>query len=391
MRILVLNPEYPPLCGASSRMNAELFEAFSTYPNITFDCITASATNAYQETRPFPNVTIYHLPVNRSSELLHTMRLHHFLQYVRVAIPFAKERLQQQHYDLIHAYSTLPAGFVAYVLKAHAPYFISLQGDEMTDHHSFTQSFPGRARPLRPLMRLIWKKASCVIANSEQLGHLARRVSPTLAVPVIPNGIDTNHFFPAAVEPFPQKRFTIVCVARNVAGKNIHLLLESIAALRNQYKHIHVEIVGDGKEHHELVRIAERFNLLDRVHFHGIVAYDALPEIYRNAHVFILPARNDGFSNTALEAMASGLPIILTDTGSGKHLVSGNGLLVSPNHSAELTQAIKQMVVNTQLRHAFRRASRANAMNYSWGVAAEHYKELYERIIKQQNVLSSSL
>lgn len=380
MRILFLNSEYPPLGGGAARANEELFRAFSHHTDIAFDCITSAIDDTADTTRPFPNVRLYRVPIGEKRDSLHHQTHQNLLLYLARAFTLSHQLRKQQPYDLVHAFFTVPAGFVAYTHRQHTPYIVSLRGSDVpgyNEQYKFIYAFG------KPIFTTVWKHAAAVIANSEQLAQLARYTMPRLAVPVITNGIDTQHFSPAYTEPSTKDGFRLLCVARLTERKNIHLLLQSLAALRNQYSTIQLDIVGDGSQSSELLQLTEHLRLTQRVRFLGVKHYDELPELYRTAHLFVLPSKNEGMSNTAMEAMASGLPLILTDTGGGKQLASGNGILIPSNNQVALTDAIKQLVCNEQLRHVFRRASRNKALQYNWKVSAQQYLDVYERVLKE--------
>ena len=118
----------------------------------------------------------------------------------------------------------------------------------------------------------------------------------------------------------------VLCVSRLIERKGIRFLIEAIGRLKNDP--VELILVGDGNQEEELKELAKGLGVSDRVVFKGYVNHDSIGEIYRNSDLFVLPSQNEGMSNALLEAMASGLPVIVTDTGGTSELLDGNGVVV---------------------------------------------------------------
>jgi glycosyltransferase involved in cell wall biosynthesis len=100
--------------------------------------------------------------------------------------------------------------------------------------------------------------------------------------------------------------------------------------------------------------------------------------------VFVLPSQNEGMSIALLEAMACGLPVVVTDTGGTSELVQQNvnGSVVPWSNIAELVNKLALLVGDQQLRQRMGNASRQTAMNFSWPAMARQYLELCVEIAK---------
>jgi glycosyltransferase involved in cell wall biosynthesis len=84
--------------------------------------------------------------------------------------------------------------------------------------------------------------------------------------------------------------------------------------------------------------------------FKGYVNHDSIGEIYRNSDLFVLPSQNEGMSNALLEAMASGLPVIVTDTGETSELLDGNGMVVPIGDSDAIAQGVRELMDDPEAR-----------------------------------------
>ena len=129
-----------------------------------------------------------------------------------------------------------------------------------------------------------------------------------------------------------------------------------------------------------LARLAGEFGVSLR--FLGNVAHEELPELYRAHDAFVLPSRNEGMSNTVLEAMASGLPVIVTDVGGTAELVEGNGVRVPVDDEAALRSAVAALRDDAGKRREMGQRSREIALEYSWERVAEEYLRLYREVAK---------
>lgn len=103
--------------------------------------------------------------------------------------------------------------------------------------------------------------------------------------------------------------------------------------------------------------------------------------MYRQADLFVLPAKNEGMPVAALEAMACGLPVIMTDVGGSDELIDGNGFVVPKGNPTALREAIGQYIRNPALLIKHGKRSREIAETMSWKTVAEQYLELYEKIL----------
>ena len=150
-------------------------------------------------------------------------------------------------------------------------------------------------------------------------------------------------------------------------------------------KHIRLIIVGEGDERHTLESIADSAGVSDRVEFRGLIPHEELPAIYREADIFCLPSLNEGMSNTMLEAIASGLPIVATITGGTEELVTNgrNGYFVQTSSSDDLADKLGILAADPVLRARMGEVSRAKAESMSWHAVASDYVDEYHRSISR--------
>ncbi|MGI6147925.1 MAG: glycosyltransferase family 4 protein [Limnochordia bacterium] len=146
-------------------------------------------------------------------------------------------------------------------------------------------------------------------------------------------------------------------VARLIAGKGINTALEAASLLTKIIPDLHIVIVGDGPERARLESYAAALGLGSSVHFLGW--REDVPALMAGWDVFILPSRSEGFSLSVLEAMASGLPVVVSDLACMREaVVSGKGgYLTRPGDAPELAAAILNVLRDN------RRASQMGKFN----------------------------
>ena len=173
----------------------------------------------------------------------------------------------------------------------------------------------------------------------------------------------------------------VLCVSRLIERKGIRFLIEAIGRLKNDP--VELILVGDGNQEEELKELAKGLGVSDRVVFKGYVNHDSIGEIYRNSDLFVLPSQNEGMSNALLEAMASGLPVIVTDTGGTSELLDGNGVVVPMGDSDAIAQGVRELMADPEARRRMGAKSREIAERMGWGAVSEAYLRLYKEYGKQ--------
>src|SRR5450759_158321 len=116
------------------------------------------------------------------------------------------------------------------------------------------------------------------------------------------------------------------------------------------------------------------------------MSHDSIADLYKNSDVFVLPSLNEGMSNALLEAMASGLPIIVTDTGGTAELVHGNGVIVPMGDSDAILEAISGLIYNPEERQQMSFNSRRIAEGMAWGAVGNEYIKAYEKVLSGEKL-----
>jgi len=381
MRILFFNYEYPPLGGGAGVATSYILKEFTKIPDLEVDLVTSSVSEHYQLEKIGENIKIHRLPIGKNKNNLHFQSQKDLLIYSWKAYFYARKLIKDKNYDLSHSFFTVPCGFLSmvYCKWYKIPYIVSLRG---ADVPGYAERFSLIYKILIPLIKKIWKNASYVISNSQGLKDLAIKSSSKQNIDIIHNGINIEEFKP----DFSQKdngRFIITPGASRITSrKGLEYLIEAVAMLAKKYPQILLKIIGDGIERKKLEKQAAESGVKNNVFFVGIVKHNEVNKYCQEADVFVLPSLNEGMSNAMLEALASGLPIIATDTGGSKELIKEglNGFMIKIKDSDDIAEKLEKLIVNPELVKSMGAESRKIAENMSWKKVAQQYCDLYKQV-----------
>ncbi len=369
MKILMLNTEYPPLGGGQATANYFIYQALQKYADLQVDIVTASTHKFHTETSKIG--TIYYLNIGKKNQNLQTQSISDLIRYSIKSL-FKAFSLRKNNYDLVVAWTGVPAGFLAliYRILLGIPYIVLLRGADVPFHEKKWKKLDKWI--FSWLSPIIWKNAKGVVANSDKLRETALQSNPKQKIDIIYNGIDIEKFYPV-VDKLQAKPLKIITVGRLSEIKGQRYLIQ---ALQNTEAELY--LIGDGDLREELENLAK--NLHVSVHFLGFVPSDEIPVYLCQSHIFALPSLNEGMSNSLLEAMASGLPVIVTDVGGTKELLQDNGILVEKESAEAIRQAIQYYLDNPELMQKHGENSRKITENMSWETKT---KEFYDYFAKK--------
>ena len=215
--------------------------------------------------------------------------------------------------------------------------------------------------PWQHIRERIYRWATLVTANSRGALDSMKGFVPASRLAYVPNPILLRD---AAPDPVPRD-LTILAAGRLVPQKGLDVLLRAFADRARDMAGWRVEILGDGPLRPELARLAETLGVRERVVFHGHV--DDPFSHYARAAMFVLPSRYEGMPNVLLEAMASGLPAVVSDASPGplEEVTHGeNGLVVPAGDVAALAGAMTRLAGDAELRRTMGEVSRTRAAEH---------------------------
>jgi glycosyltransferase involved in cell wall biosynthesis len=239
--------------------------------------------------------------------------------------------------------------------------------------------------------RWLGKISDCIICCSE---HVKQELvscyrADAARVEVIPCGVDPAAFDAEvnldafrSVFARPDERL-LLYVGRLDPEKGVQTLLDAFGRLAAARRELRLVVVGEGKLRPGLQQEAAGLGLGERVTFLGYVAPPALAAVYRMAEVVVVPSLYEPFGLVALEAMASGTPVVASSAGGLAEIITEEvGLLVPPGNAEALAQAIACVLDDASCSNRLAAAGRARvAAHYGWGGIATKTAEVYARAV----------
>lgn len=198
---------------------------------------------------------------------------------------------------------------------------------------------------------------------------------------ILPPGIDEQIFSPApdAADPEP----TVLYLANVVARKGIFSLLDAFESLSKDLPAARLIVGGDGPDLAAAKTRVQASPCHDKVQFVGRVQRADIPALMRRCTVYCLPSNGEPFGMTAIEAMACGKPLVVTDAGGLGYMVSNQGgRRVPVNDSASLAAALLELILDPELCAQMGRFNRLEVeQHYAWSVVASRLEKIYRQVL----------
>lgn len=273
------------------------------------------------------------------------------------------------NYDLVHAHWLIPQGLVQSFFKK--PYIVTGHGGDVT---SLNKGI------LRRLKIRCMKKAGHVTVVSEHLRSQVRKLSPGIEPSVISMGVDRTRFgkqYRVSNYFGQEEKKVVLFVGRLVEKKGVTYLIEAMKEIDAL-----LVIVGDGPIKEKLVD--QSADMKERVVFLGAKTHKELKTIYASSDIFVAPSitakdgDQEGIPTAIMEAIASGLPVIASDSGGIIDLITSgvNGFLCKEKDVIELRNNINMLIKNSELVDRFKKESKLIVSRYDYNVIAERYKKI---------------
>lgn len=374
MRILILNSEYPPVGGGAGNASAHIAVQLAKMGHqIT---VVTSQFRGLPHQEQDGRIVIHRVPsLRRRQDRSTPLEQMIFLLSASLRCMRLIPHFQP---DAVLAFFGIPSGMVAWLIRKRygIPYVVSLRGGDVPGFRPY--DFRVYHKLMAPFLRLVWKDASSVVANSDGLRRLASAFDSRFEIPTIPNGVDLVSY---AVNNRDWSSPRLLSVGRIVHQKGLDLAMHALGSLKDldwEWR-----IAGDGPQRAALQRLAEQLGIADRVEFLGWQSGQQLLTYYRQANIFLFPSRHEGMPNAILEAMASGLPVIASCIAGNEELVidGQTGCLVASEDVDALRAALQTLLTDPDLRRQMGIASRRRAEeNYSWEATARQFALILEKV-----------
>ena len=317
---------------------------------------------------------------------LHARSGHHFGEYLNVWKALHAWRPAIVHTRNLSALEAqVPAFFLRNVKRVHG-----VHGRDVFDLEGRNRKYNLLRKTIRPLVG----KYITVSKDLQQWLIDTIGVAPRKVVQIY-NGVDQTRFGPASERPLhlapqgflDQESLVIGTVGRLAAVKDQAALVRAFALLQQQVPvqvkaRLRLVLVGDGPSRRELERLVNELELDEKAWLAG--DRDDIPEMLRLFDLFVLPSLGEGISNTVLEAMATGLPVVATRVGGNPELVSDgvNGRLVEAGDPESLARVLAELAGAPDARHAMGAEGLQRVRRqFNWDRTVERYLGVYDELL----------
>lgn len=300
--------------------------------------------------------------------------------------------IKRNKFNIIHTHSNAALGtlgvFIGKILRKKVIVKIATAGTIP----KLKKIFPGN------ILLYILKKADIVISISQEITKELQSINlPDFKIKNIPNGVDTEQFFPLSHEENIQlkeklnlhmKKPLVLFAGRLVYRKGVDILLKAWKNVILECTNMSLLIAGSGSHQHdsvekELKQYVKENNLQSSVSFLGTV--ENISEYLQVSDIFVLPSRKEGMPNVILEAMSCGLAVIATNIGGITDLISNkNGLLCPRDNPAVISEKILFLGRNREFTYKLgENARKTIENNFSLNNICDDFIHLYCNLNKK--------
>jgi L-malate glycosyltransferase len=233
-----------------------------------------------------------------------------------------------------------------------------------------------------------------VVCNSRaaaaRLQHVG--INPRKLV-VIANAMPDAAFAETApVLPAMSGGMRVVMIARmNDPAKRHDVFLKAAARLAPKHPQVEFVLVGDGPLRTGLEQMTANLGLGNRVVFLG--DRRDVPAILAGADISILTSMSESLSNSIMESMAAGVPVVACRVGGNEELIreGENGFLVAAGNDEDLAERVERLVNRAELRRSFGAAAKKDAQNFTVGKICGQYEQLYASLLEEKGIVQEDL
>jgi glycogen(starch) synthase len=394
-RVLILSWEYPPVIeGGLARHVRKLAEALSRQ-GVAVDVLTRGVEHGADVELTGPEemggVNIY-----RVREPGWPRDLDRFVAWVRQMnddmLAAGEALAQTRSYDLVHGHDWLVAhASTALADRLAVPYVTTIHATEHGRHQGWVQDQP--QAHIHAVERWMAQRADALIVCSYYMReHVADIFDiDEQRVTVIPNGVDPSELRPSGDLAALRREFAapheklVLLVGRLVYEKGFQLALDALPAVIERVGDVRFLVAGSGTHEGELKAQAQRLGLTDHGTFLGWIGDDVLHSLYRIADLCVVPSIYEPFGLVALEAMASGCPCIVADTGGLREVVPVGervGLRFNGGDAEHLGVMVERLLVDGQLRDRLVTEASEHVLRFDWDDIAMRTRGVYDALAK---------
>ena len=284
-------------------------------------------------------------------------------------------RLMKQA-DLVHLHFPLPLGISLVLMRAlvKRPLVVTVHGN------ADVYELP---RAMEPVTRAVLQRADVVVSVSRDLGQYLEQVMKVSNVTVIPNGVDVDLFRPS---PSSRSVLTLFSISRLVPRKNVHVLIAGVEQLVAEGAPLSLIVAGTGPEESRIRRLAEQSS--GAVRFVGFIDEERKRSILSETDVFVQLSTREGLSIATLEALASGVPCLVSNLPGVREPIDAGqtGWYVDdPENVGSVVAALRRVIADRSRLSAMKHSCRAVAVErYSLQAMCDGYWRVFTGLLGER-------
>src|SRR5829696_8235124 len=387
-RVLILSWEYPPLIeGGLARHVRKLSEQL-VRQGVDVHVLTRG------DDRMEPEQEMQGVHVHRVREPSKPRDLTEFVAWIEHMnadmLAAGLELGERLDFDLVHGHDWLVATAGDRLARAlDCPWVVTIHATEYGRHQGWVDKHP--QSHIHGVETWMSNNADAVITCSHYMrDHVADIYGlDESRIAVIPNGIDPLDLQPVEDLDTLRSHFAepherlVLLVGRLVYEKSFQIALEALPGVIERLGDVRFLVAGSGTAESELRAQAEALGLARHGTFLGWIGDDVLHSLYRIADLTVVPSIYEPFGLVALEAMASGCPCIVADTGGLREVVPGGrrvGLRFRAHDSASLARMAQKLLIDDALRDRLVAQASEHVLRFDWADVARQTAAVYEEL-----------
>ncbi|MEJ7788854.1 MAG: glycosyltransferase family 4 protein [Thermoleophilaceae bacterium] len=386
-RVLILSWEYPPLIeGGLARHVRKLAEGLAARGSEVHVLARGREEDPAEE-------EVEGVCVHRVLEPERPRDLTEFVTWVEHMnadmLAAGVEAGDRYSFDVVHGHDWLVASASEHLAnRFRCPLVVTVHATETGRHQGWVDKHPQSY--IHGVERWMTNRAERVITCS---AYMREHVADVFGleehqITVIPNGIDPSELVPVddldtlrACFAKPDERLVLL-VGRLVYEKGFQLALEALPGLIERVGNVRYLVAGSGTAERELREQASALGLDDHGTFLGWIGDDVLHSLYRIADLTVVPSIYEPFGLVALEAMASGCPCLVADTGGLREVVPNEnvGLRFRSRDPESLGQMAERVLTDAELRERLVAEASEHVLTFDWADVASQAAALYREV-----------